>query len=223
MRLDPAPTDRPATGAVRPPCRLAGRQGRGRASGAVLLLAAACLGAGFLSAGTAPVRAGPIADAAAEAEKLAAEGRNREAFDALARAADTLWTAAPLELRKLLFVEGDPKGFGVYDPRPGTGFKAGEALRIYAEPFGFGHVREGDWYKIAFEIRIAVANPDGSEAIAPRAGSLQLKSRNPNREFMLHFAYVPKGLKPGGYLLLAEVKDTATGKIAQIRMPFQLQ
>lgn len=179
--------------------------------------------AALVLAFAAPAASGEVVDAATEAEKLVAEGRNREAWDRLNAAADRIWATAPLEFRRLLFVAAEPQGLGVYEPRPGNTFKPGEVLRVYGEPFGFGHARDGEFHRIEFEVRLSVTSPDGAELIAPRAGRLQLKSRLPNREFMLHFFYEPKGLKPGDYLLAADVRDTSTGKTTNARLPFRIE
>jgi hypothetical protein len=182
-----------------------------------LILAA--LLAGVAMAGA---RAGEVADAGREAERLAAEGRNREAWDRLLRAADGIWALAPLEFRRLLFVTGEAQGYGVYDPRPTNVFKPDEAMFVYGEPFGFGYGREQDQHRIEFEVRLSVATPAGAEVIAPRSGRVALASRQQNREFMFSFAYEPQGLKPGDYLLLAEFRDTASGKTTAQRLPFRI-
>ena len=187
-----------------------------------MLLRRALAAAAALAALNAPARSGEVVDAAASAEKMIVEGRNREAWEALQGAADRVWAAAPLEFRRLLFVVGEAQGFGVYEPRGSSTFKVGEPLRLYGEPFGFGHARDGDQYRIEFEVRLSVARPDGSEAIPARSGRLQLKSRSQNKEFMLQMSYAPKGLDAGDYVLVADVRDMATGKTAGLRLPFRI-
>jgi hypothetical protein len=167
--------------------------------------------------------AGPTAEAGAEAEKLAEAGRNRAAWELLVKAADAIWAVAPLEFRQILFVTAQPQGYGVYDPRPTAVFKAGETLFVYGEPFGYGYGKEGDLEKIEFDVRLAVATPAGKEVIPPRAGRLALTSRHRNKEFMLHFSYTPQGLAAGDYLLLAEFRDSSTGKSVTARLPFRIE
>lgn len=182
---------------------------------------AAWLLAGLAAA--APAAAGEIADAGAQAEKLVQEGKPREAFDLLARAADAVAAAAPLEFRTLVQVAGEPQGYGVYVPRASDVYKPGEPILVYGEPFGFGYGRQADISTIEFEVRLGVSSPAGQEIIPPRTGKLSLQSRHRNREFMLYFKYEPRGLKPGDYVLTADFRDTATGKTAAARLPFRIE
>lgn len=181
---------------------------------AALLLSTALSGA---------AAAGEVAEAGATAERLVSEGRHREAWEILERAQDGIWATAPLEFRRLLFVAAEPQGFGVFEPRSSNLFKAGDVLLVYGEPFGFGYGRDEGLAKIEFEVKLSVVSGAGAEVIAPRSGRLDLKSRHQNKEFMLHFAYHPQGLKPGDYQLVAEFRDIASGKSASQRMPFRIE
>lgn len=168
-------------------------------------------------------RAGDALEAAANAERLLAAGKPREAYDAMQRAAEAYWAASPLDFRRILFVTKDPEGFGVYQPRETNLYKAGDTILVYGEPFGFGYAKDGETSKIAFEITLSTADADGKVVIQPRSGSIVLKSRRENREFMLFFSYEPRGLKPGAYALLAEFRDTSSGKASSARMPFRIE
>lgn len=175
----------------------------------------------FLLPGT--VRAGEIAEAGVEAERLIQAGRNREAAELLLKAADAAAATAPLEFRVLTLVAAEPQGFGVYVPRDGNVYRAGETIMVYGEPFGFGYGQEGEVVKIDFDVRLSVVAPDGKEEIAPRTGRLSLQSRHRNREFMLSFQYEPRGLAAGEHVLVAQFRDLASGKTTTQRLPFRIQ
>jgi hypothetical protein len=85
----------------------------------------------------ASASAGGIADRAAQAESLAAEGKFVAAFEALDEAVTLLWNKSPLSFRKFLWVDHDPRGFGAYVPRPSNVYKAGDKMIAYAEPVGY--------------------------------------------------------------------------------------
>jgi hypothetical protein len=170
----------------------------------------------------APAYAGPVADAGGEAERLAREGKAREAVEALDRARDDILRAAPLQFARLLFVAAEPQGYGVYEPRAGATFKPGETMYVYGEPFAFGHARQGDQRRIEFDVSLSVVSPSGETTVKPQSGKLALASRAENREFMVSLSYEPKGLPAGDYVLQIDVRDAATGKSTVAKLPFKV-
>lgn len=175
--------------------------------------------AGLLAA---PALAGPIADAARDAEKLQTLGKSDEAAAALDKARDRLWRDAPLTVKRPQFVAEAPQGFGVYEPRKGASFKPGEPLYVYGEVTGYGYGRQGDVARIEFEVSLSVALASGGTAIAPQSGKLALASRAENKEYMLALVYEPKGLPSGDYVLQADLRDVNSGKTTTIRLPFRI-
>ena len=79
------------------------------------LFAAAAIGLVLLAA--LPARAGEVADLAAKAEALMAEGKHLEAIQAMDDASLMLWDKSPLVVSKALFVASRPTGFGAYEVR----------------------------------------------------------------------------------------------------------
>lgn len=169
-----------------------------------------------------PAFAGTIADAGKDAEKLNTIGKPREAYEMLSKAREQIWKSAPLSFDRALFVTAEPQGYGVYDPRASSTFKAGETMFVYAEPFGYSAATQGDLRRIQFEVSISVTAPSGDIAVAPQSGKLELASRALNREYMISLSYEPKGLKAGDYVLQVDVRDPNSGKTATLRLPFKV-
>jgi hypothetical protein len=169
-----------------------------------------------------PAVAGPIADAARDAERLLAQGKADEAAAALDKARDRLWRDAPLAVRHLQFVTAAPQGFGVYDPRKAGAFKSGETLYVYGEVIGYGYGRDRDQVRIEFDVTLSATDADGDGVIAPQSGRLAQTSRAENREYMLALVYEPKGLPAGDYVLVAELKDLNSGKTTTVKLPFRI-
>lgn len=173
----------------------------------------------------APVHAGPVADAARDAERLLSQGKPDEAAAALDKARDRLWREAPLTVKRAQFTVDAPQGFGVYEPRRTASFKAGETLFVYGEVSGYGYGRagsQGEVARIEFEVSLSVAQAAGGLAIAPQSGKLALASRTENKEYMLALVYEPKGLPAGDYVLQADLRDVNSSKTTTIRLPFKV-
>lgn len=49
------------------------------------------------------------------------------------------WDAAPLSVRKAVFVDDAALGYGLYVERESNAFDAGEPLVVYLEPVGYGY------------------------------------------------------------------------------------
>ncbi|MGQ0484037.1 MAG: hypothetical protein ACT4SY_01595 [Hyphomicrobiales bacterium] len=186
-------------------------------------LLAAIAAAAFMTAGAA-ANAGEIADAAGSAERLLEQGKYDEAMKALDTVQDMIWREAPLSIRKAVFVSSDPQGFGIYTERPNNEFARNESLIIYAEPFGFGYGRDGDLFVIDLGLDFTIKDKDGSVlAQQENFGSLTLRSRVPNREFMAKLNYDFSGLEPGDYEVLTRMKDKNSDKAVEFSMPFKIK
>ena len=184
------------------------------------ILLAGIVAAGLLSTSA---EAGAVGEAAAQAEKLAAQGKFQEALDSLATAQDMIWQQAPLSFRKTLFVASEPAGFGIYDLRESNEFKRNERLLIYAEPVGYGYGRDGQLYTIDLALDFTIKSPDG-KVVASQVNfaTLSLRSRVANKEFMAKVTYDFSGLEPGAYEVITRATDKNSGKSAEFSMPFKL-
>ncbi len=169
------------------------------------------------------VRAGEIADKAAQAEEHLAAARYEEAMKALEEAQDKLWADVPLMFRRALFTAGEPVGYGVYDLRGDSVFKRSEKLIIYSEPMGYGFGRDGSLYVIDLALDFIVKGADGAEvARQEKFGNLTFRSRFPNKEFMARVTYDFSGLPAGQYTVTTVARDAASGKSAEFTLPFTL-
>ncbi len=129
------------------------------------------------------VRAGEIADKAAQAEEHLAAARYEEAMKALEEAQDKLWATAPLMFRRALFTAGEPTGYGLYDLRENNVFKRSDKLIIYSEPMGYGYGRDGSLYVIDLALDFIIRKPMArrwrgrtSLAISPSARAFPTRS-----------------------------------------------
>lgn len=168
-------------------------------------------------------RAGEIADRAAEAEQLAASGNYLDAMAALEQAQDLLWAQAPLSFRRTVFTAGTPTGYGIYDLRESSTFKRTEPLIIYAEPMGYGYGRDGSIYTIDLALDFAIRDASGTVIAEQRNfGTLALRTRFPNKEFMAKVTYDFSGIPAGDYEVTTTAHDQATGKSGSFTLPFRL-
>jgi hypothetical protein len=183
----------------------------------------ACWSAILIALAPVAAYAGPVADAAARAEDLMAQSKFVEALDALDAAKEEVWKQAPMTFRKALFAAADPTAFGVYDIKEGTTFKRQELLIIYAEPVGYGYGRDGDFYLISLALDFTVKDRDG-KVIAKQEnfGTLNFRSRFPNKEFMTKVTYNFSGLPAGDYEVVTTARDQNSPKSAEFSLKFTL-
>jgi hypothetical protein len=183
----------------------------------------AALFAASLLVGPGLAAAGDVTAAATRAEDLAAAGNYEEALAAIDEAKEVIWKAAPLTFRRALFVASDPQGFGIFDIRENAVFRKSEQLIIYSEPVGFGYGRDGNIYTIDLTLDFVIRGVDGKEvAKQENFGTLSLRSRVPNKEFMAKVTYNFSGLPAGDYEVTTVARDKSTGKSGQFALKFTL-
>lgn len=168
-------------------------------------------------------QAGQAIDAATRAEALLAEKSYAAALAAIAEAQQAIWDAAPMTVQRALFVAADPGGFGIFDMRESNTFKRSEPLIIYAEPLGFGYGRDGELYVIDLGLDFIIKSADGKEvARQENFGSLNMRSRVANKEFMAKLNYDFSGLPAGAYAVTTVIKDKNSSKSADFTLDFKL-
>jgi hypothetical protein len=181
-----------------------------RAVGALFLV-------GALSSGPA-AWAGPVVDAATEAESLQAEGKAVEALDALESAADALWDASPLAFRTVEVV--DTADDGSRTPRTDDTFRPDDTLTVYVEPVGYAYGAEGGDDTIAFSIGLVIENATGQVLVeAPDAFSVAAASAQGNRSFGMTLSVVVPFIRPGEYKAVFSVDDQNSDKAATFEVP----
>jgi hypothetical protein len=108
-------------------------------------------------------------------------------------------------------------------PRDNAEFEAGETLRIYLQPFGFGFVLTGDGFRSALAADIEIRTPSGLIlAEAADFGLLSWSGREMMREVHATIAVPLPDLKPGTYELGIELRDQGSSKTASISLPFTI-
>jgi hypothetical protein len=175
-------------------------------------------------AGSAP--AGEIADKAAQAESLAADGKYVAALDALDEAAASLWSKSPLTFRKFLWVASDPSNFGEYDPRQTNVYKAGDKMIAYGEPVGYDWQRIGDNWWRNLHWTVTFKTKDGKKVPVDTGSDFfqDLKgSRTRIRDIMMVFTFALTGVPAGEYIVDITLRDVVSGKSGVFSPPFVLR
>ncbi len=107
--------------------------------------------------------------------------------------------------------------------REGSTFKRSEPLIIYAEPLGFGYGKDGELYVIDLGLDFIIKGADGSEVTRQENfGSLNMRSRVANKEFMAKLNYDFSGLPAGAYTVTTVLKDKNSPKTGEFTMDFTL-
>jgi hypothetical protein len=145
------------------------------------------------------------------------------ALDAAKQAYIQQWLQTPLIIRKATFVARPSGGFGVYSPKADNTFKAGEAMRVYAEPVGFGWGKSGNLYSIDFSVDFTISTPDGKVLGGRKAfQKLGMKSLVQNTEFFVSLTYTFSGIPVGKYVITTVLNDKNSGKSASFNLPITI-
>ncbi len=161
--------------------------------------AGAVLAGGLMLAAVTGASAGPIADAAGQAESLLASGKATGALAAFDQATDAFWNASPLEFRTILFADA-VSGYGRYTPHQGSTYKAGDTPVIYFEPVGSGFPEAGGSSQIGLKTGLEIRTPGGLIlAKTDDFGELKWEGLAKSREFYGSLSVALPALKPGNY------------------------
>jgi hypothetical protein len=166
--------------------------------------------------------AGEIADKAAEAESLLSGGKPQEALAAFDQASGDFWDASPLQMRLATFVTS-VAGFGDYQPVAKASFRAGDTLKIYLEPVGYGFAEEGDSFRATLAADLEVKTPGGLIfGQATDFARLSWASKEKLRQVHATIASPLPALKPGDYVLSLTLRDLNSPKTATVDLPFEV-
>jgi hypothetical protein len=135
------------------------------------------------------------------------------------------WTAAPLTVRRVVFVSERPAGFGQYKERPNSTFKAGEKLVTYAEPVGYGWKDIGNGvFLFGFKADFQIKSRDGEVlAVQENFADLVQNSRARNREFLVTLTLTLNGAPAGDYAVEYKLRDIASPKTVVFSQPFTIK
>jgi hypothetical protein len=168
-----------------------------------------------------PASAQALVEKARQAEALAGKRDFLQAMAVLDEAVLALWEKMPLTFRKGLWVADAPTGFGVYSPRENNVFAAGAPMIVYVEPVGYGWRRSGDLWRMDINVDSALKTKSGQELWRQNdARHYDFASHVRNQEFMMHFNYTFRGIRPGDYVTETTLRDAVTGKRATLTLPF---
>jgi len=167
--------------------------------------------------------AGPIADKAAEAERLLEAGDSLGAVAALDAAVEVAWAAMPLTVRNVQHVT-QATGYGVYVPRDSNVYKSGEKLFLYAEILGYQIGQDPIGNKlISTDLGIKLKDDAGKTLVSVDRGfNFSQAVRVFNKEFFFNVDLNFTGAPPGNYVAEMTVTDRASNKSAVFDVPFQI-
>ena len=162
--------------------------------------------------------AGPVADAAAEAEALHADGKIVEALNALEKAVDAVWTDGPLAFRTVAIVDS-AASFGLYQERADTTFEPDQKLTVYVEPVGFGYGSDS----VGFTADLTLENATG-QVLNETADVFDIDTQfgEGRREFYMTLAFDVPFLRPGEYKATLTVHDRNSDKSGSFEVPFSV-
>jgi len=154
----------------------------------------------------------------------AAHAQSLEEIDKRQAALIEAWEKTPLTIRRALFINGEPRGFGLYEERGSKEFKKGEKIVVYAEPVGFGWKDAG---KGMFELRFVVdfqIKSRGGEVLADKEKFMRIAtdSHTRNLEFMVVLTLNMSSAPAGDYVVEYKLRDIATEKTTTFEVPFKI-
>lgn len=182
-----------------------------------------CALAAALNAQAAP--AGPFAKPWADFQAAVAAREYARALTALRSLLASFWSEAPLLLGNVRFVKGSENTFGVYEPRPGDAFAAGEPIYLYAEPAGYVFRQNpAGFYEFGFKADFQLADESGKVLGGQKDfASLPFRSWSANTEVSITFTYTFSGLEKGKYRIITQVSDLNSAKKAICEKWFAIQ
>ncbi|MBP1849815.1 hypothetical protein [Rhizobium halophytocola] len=172
-----------------------------------------------------PALAGRLADAATEAERLAQDGKAKEAFETIRKAFGDFSATLPFTVGEASFVSEKPTAYGAYTPRENSVFTAGEPLITYVELIGLAWKTLDDGrFQSHFTVDLEVLDARGDRlALQEGFGNFTFTGRVRNQELYTHLTLDLSGASPGEYTLRYTLKDTTTGSTAVVQQPFTLK
>ncbi len=154
----------------------------------------------------------------------AARAQSLEEIDRRQAALIEAWEKTPLTIRRALFINGEPRGFGLYQERESKTFKPGEKVVVYAEPVGFGWKDAGrGMFELGFVVDFHIKSRVG-EVVAEKENFMRIatESHIRNLEFMVVLTLNLTSAPPGDYVVEYKLHDIASDKTASFNMPFKI-
>jgi hypothetical protein len=144
-------------------------------------------------------------------------------IDKLIASVADLWAAAPLQVRRALFVQERATSFGDFATRESARFKLGEKLFVYVEPVGYVWRAESEFFHFGVAIDFLVKSPAGQILGGQdNFGRFTLRSRARVMEFMLNLTLTLDGAPAGDYVVQFTLRDLHSDKSAKFELPFAI-
>lgn len=179
----------------------------------------------FLLLLAGPALAGPLADAAAKAEALAASGDTLGAHDSMRSAISAFSATLPFSIGKAVFVAAPPVGYAMYEPKQQPVFKPGEALVSYVEPVGltWKPATVADKMETHFTVDLDILSASGEVLANQKAfGDFTFTSFFRNQEIYATLTTDVSGAAAGDYVLRFHFNDLNSGKSASVDQKFSI-
>ncbi|KPF57512.1 hypothetical protein IP85_12985 [Rhizobium sp. AAP116] len=177
----------------------------------------------FLSA--APVAAGPLLDAAIEAEKLAAQNDAKGAFEAMRSGLAAFSQSLPLTVPHAVFITEVPKAYRAYTAKAEPVFVTGEKLITYVEVAGLKwQPAPNNQRQSHFTVDLELTDDEGKTlALQKEFGNFTFTGHSDAIEVYTHLTLDVDGAKPGGYVLRYTVNDVIAERSTPFELPFTLK
>lgn len=173
----------------------------------------------------APAKAGPLLDAAIEAEKLAAQNDAKGAFEAIRSGLAAFTQTLPLTVPRALFITEVPKAYRAYTPKAEPVFVTGEKLITYVEVTGLKWQAAADNQRQShFTVDLELTDDEGKTlALQKEFGNFTFTSQSDAIEVYTHLTLDVAGAKPGSYVLRYTVNDVIAERSTPFELPFTLK
>jgi len=173
----------------------------------------------------APVKAGPLLDAAIEAEKLAAQNDAKGAFEAMRSGLAAFSQSLPLTVPRAVFITEVPKAYRAYSEKSEPVFATGEKLITYVEVAGLKWRPAPDNQRESrFTVDLELTDDKGKTlALQKEFGNFTFTGHSDAIEIYTHLTLDVDGAKPGAYVLRYTVNDVIAERSTPFELPFTLK
>lgn len=173
----------------------------------------------------APVTAGPLLDAAIEAERLAAQNDAKGAFEAMRSGLAAFSQSLPLTVPRAVFITEVPKAYRAYTAKAEPVFVTGEKLITYVEVAGLKWRPAADNQRESrFTVDLELTDDKGKTlALQKEFGNFTFTGHSDAIEIYTHLTLDVDGAKPGSYVLRYTVNDVIAERSTPFELPFTLK
>jgi hypothetical protein len=134
------------------------------------------------------------------------------------------WSAAPLSIGRMDFVNEPASAYGMVQKRSSSIFASDEPIYIYVEPLGYGWKPDGDANAFGLDIGLRVLSSQGAELFSDEDFiKLVARSKSQPTEFYGNITLNLTGIERGAYTLEFRLRDVASDEATTATMPFKVE